>query len=193
MAQATDKIDLDVFDAIAHLPPAPVLLVASGRKESDWNVTTIGMFNVFSLFPVVVGIGVKTSRNMYRLIADSDDFTINVPSTDLVDAVETCGREAGVRKNKFKEAKLTPVKGKRVSSPIVKECWLNIECKKMGTGRPKSESQLQVGEFDIGDHTWFLGQIVHTDVWTNYDRAKSLLFWNGEYRLADKLVKGGES
>jgi flavin reductase (DIM6/NTAB) family NADH-FMN oxidoreductase RutF len=188
MPPEIDKIDLDVFDAIAHLPPAPVLLVASGDSEENWNVTTVGMFNVFSLFPVVVGIGVKTSRNIYRLIADSQDFTINIPSTDLLKAVEVCGKEMGTRKNKFKEAGITPVKGKRVKSPIVKECWLNIECKKMGSAK-KSVSAVNMGEFDVGDHTWFLGQIVHTDVWNNYDRAKSLLYWDGEYRTANNLVK----
>ena len=188
-----EKIDLDVFDTIAHLPPAPVMLVASGDKEENWNVTTIGMFNVFSLFPVVIGIGVKTSRNIYRLIADSDDFTINIPSADLVEKVETCGREAGSRTNKFELCGLTPVKGKRVKSPVIKECWMNVECRKLSGEGKKQVQTIRMGEFDVGDHTWFLGQIVHTDIWTNYDRNKSLLFWNGEYRLASELVKGGES
>lgn len=184
-----EKIDLDVFDAIAHLPSAPVVLVASGDREENWNVTTIGMFNVFSLFPVVVGIGVKTSRNIYRLLADSEDFTINIPQAELLDEVQKCGTEGGRSKNKFVEAGLTPVKGKRVSAPIVKECWLNIECKKLKSDSKRSVHTVQMDEFEVGDHTWFLGQIVHTDVWTNYDRSKSLLFWNGEYRLADRLLK----
>lgn len=191
-----ERIDLDVFDAIAHLPPAPVLLVASGDKEEDWNVTTVGMFNVFSTFPVVIGIGVKTSRNIYRLIADSEDFTINVPSQELIGAVEKCGSERGAQKNKFKEAGLTPVKGKRVKSPFVKECWLNIECRKLGSTKSKAHrdrvNQVFSGEVDIGDHTWFLAEIMHTEVWTNYDKSKSLLYWDGEYRLADKVVKGKE-
>ncbi len=188
-----EKINLDVFDTIAHLPPAPVMLVASGDREENWNVTTIGMFNVFSLFPVVVGIGVKTSRNIYRLLADSDDFTINIPSADLVEKVEACGREAGVKTNKFKLCGLTPVKGERVKSPIIQECWLNIECRKLSGEGKKTVHAVRMSEFDVGDHTWFLGQIVHTDVWKNYDRNKSLLFWNGEYRLASELVKGGEA
>lgn len=191
-----EKIDLDVFDAIAHLPAAPVMLVASGSREEDWNVTTIGMFNVFSMFPVVVGIGVKTSRNIYRLIADSEDFTINVPSQDLIGAVEKCGSDRGAQKNKFKEAGLTPVKGKRVKSPVIKECWMNIECRKLGAAKSKAHrdkvSQVFTGEVDIGDHTWFLGEIMHTDIWTSYDRSKSLLYWDGEYWLADKLLKGKE-
>lgn len=196
MEKDPEKIDLDVFDAIAHLPPAPVMLVASGDKEEDWNVTTVGMFNVFSTFPVVVGIGVKTSRNIYRLIADAEDFTINVPSQELIGAVEKCGSERGALKNKFKEAGLTPVKGKRVKSPFVKECWLNIECRKLGSTKSKAHrdriNQVFSGEVDIGDHTWFLAEIMHTEVWTNYDKSKSLLFWDGEYRLADKVVKGKE-
>ena len=193
MVKEPERIDLEQTEAIAALPHAPVLLVCSGDKEENWNVTTIGMFNVFSLFPVVIGIGVKTSRNIYRLLADSNDFTINIPSADVIDKVEACGREAGKEKNKFKLCGLTPVKGKRVSAPIIKECWMNIECKKLSGEGKKSVQAVRMGEFDVGDHTWFLGQIVHTDVWTSYDRNKSLLFWNGEYRLASELVKGGES
>jgi flavin reductase (DIM6/NTAB) family NADH-FMN oxidoreductase RutF len=92
MDKEPERIDLEQSEAIAALPHAPVLLVCSGDKEENWNVTTIGMFNVFSLFPIVVGIGVKTSRNIYRLIADSEDFTINVPTADLLNSVEVCGR-----------------------------------------------------------------------------------------------------
>jgi flavin reductase (DIM6/NTAB) family NADH-FMN oxidoreductase RutF len=196
MQKDPEKIDLDIFDSIAHLPPAPVVLVASGGKEEDWNVTTIGMFNVFSLFPVVVGIGVRTSNNIYRLIAETEDFTVNVPSIDLLSAVEKCGSERGVQKNKFKEAGLTPIKGLRVKSPVIKECWMNIECRLLGSMKSKDFSdkvnQVFNGEVDIGDHTWFFAEIMHTDVWTTYDRARSLLYWDGEYRVADKLVKGRE-
>jgi len=73
---------------------------------------------------------------------------------------------------------------------------MNIECRKLGSTKPRAHrdrvNQVFGGEVDIGDHTWFLGEIMHTDVWTNYDRAKSLLYWDGEYRVADKLVKGKE-
>ena len=189
MPSEPDKIDLDVNEAIAQLPPAPVMLVASGDKEEDWNVTTIGMFNVFSLFPVVVGIGVKTSRHIFKLISESSDFTINIPPVELMEAVEVCGTESGVRKNKFKEAGLTPVKGRRVKAPVIKECWLNIECRKVTEPQRKTANMVLASEFEVGDHTWFLGQIVHTEAWTNYDRGRSLLFWDGEYRTAAKVLK----
>ena len=196
MAKDIEKIDLDQEEAVGQLPPAPVLLVASGNGEEEWNVTTVGMFNVFSMFPVVVGIGVKTSRNIYRLLSDSDDFTINVPPRELLEAVERCGSEAGARKNKFKEAGITPEKGRRVKSPFIKECWLNLECKKLSSSSSKHHAEavakVHPGEIDIGDHTWFLGQIVHAEVWKDYDRGRSLLYWDGEYRVASEIVKGKE-
>jgi flavin reductase (DIM6/NTAB) family NADH-FMN oxidoreductase RutF len=192
MPSEPDKIDLDVNEAIAQLPPAPVMLVASGDKEEDWNVTTIGMFNVFSLFPVVVGIGVKTSRHIFKLISESSDFTINIPPVELMEAVEVCGTESGVRKNKFKEAGLTPVKGRRVKAPVIKECWLNIECRKVTEPQRKTANMVLAIEFEVGDHTWFLGQIMHTEVWTNYDRGRSLLFWDGEYRTAANVIKSSK-
>jgi flavin reductase (DIM6/NTAB) family NADH-FMN oxidoreductase RutF len=192
MPSEPEKIDLDVNEAIAQLPPAPVMLVASGDKEEDWNVTTIGMFNVFSLFPVVVGIGVKTSRHIFKLISESSDFTINIPPVELMEAVEVCGTESGVRKNKFKEAGLTPVKGRRVKAPVIKECWLNIECRKVTEPQRKTANMVLAIEFEVGDHTWFLGQIMHTEVWTNYDRGRSLLFWDGEYRTAANVIKSSK-
>ena len=36
--------------------------------------------------------------------------------------------------DKFAKFKLTPVKGARVYSPLVKECYANFECKVVDTG-----------------------------------------------------------
>jgi flavin reductase (DIM6/NTAB) family NADH-FMN oxidoreductase RutF len=181
MVKEVDRIDLDVFDAIAHLPPAPVFLVASGAEEKDWNITTVGMFNVFSMFPVTVGIGVKTSRNLYKLLQDTPDFSLNLPSVDMVDTVKFCGEKPGKGVNKIKETGLTVVKGKRIKSPIIRESLLYIECKK-----------LKNKEFEVGDHTWFLAEPAHTEVNVDYDKSKALLYWDGEYRAATTIVRPKE-
>ncbi len=48
---------------------------------------------------------------------------------------------------------------------------MNIELKKLQS-------------FKVGDHTWYLGEIKHTDITSDYDRSKALLYWDGEYWTA---------
>jgi flavin reductase (DIM6/NTAB) family NADH-FMN oxidoreductase RutF len=165
------------MEAVQMLPPSPVLLVSIGDKEgTEKNIITVGMFNMFSLKPPIIGIGVMTSRQSYKLLEENDDFVINVPGKDMLDAVMICGSKSGKKLNKFAEAGLTAESGKKVGSPKIKEALMNIECKKLES-------------FEKGDHTWYLAKIVHTDAVVGYDRSKALLFWDGEFRTAGPVLK----
>jgi flavin reductase (DIM6/NTAB) family NADH-FMN oxidoreductase RutF len=48
---------------------------------------------------------------------------------DLIDKVVGIGTCSGADTDKFEKFGLTPVKGKHVRSPLIKECLANIECK----------------------------------------------------------------
>jgi len=80
-----DKVDLDHMGAVMSLPPAPVVLVGVGDKEK--NIITVGMFNVFSVRPPIIGIAVTTSRHSYKLLEENEEFTINIPGKELMDKV----------------------------------------------------------------------------------------------------------
>ena len=173
-----DKVDLDHMGSVMALPPAPVVLV--GVADKDWkekNIVTVGMFNVFSVRPPVIGIAVTTSRYSYKLLEENDEFTVNIPGKELMDKVIACGEKSGANVDKFELTGLTPVKGKRTKAPRIAECLINIELKKTRS-------------FEVGDHTWYLGEIKHTDIVENYDRSQALLYWDGEYwSAADKPLK----
>jgi flavin reductase (DIM6/NTAB) family NADH-FMN oxidoreductase RutF len=170
-----EKIGRGPLEAVSIIPPGPVVLVAVGEKERD--VLAIGMFNVFSFRPPIVGIAVTASRYSYKLLDESADFSINIPGKDLVDKVICCGSKSGKSTNKFEACGLTPVPGKRIKSPSVKECIMNIECKKLEY-------------FEKGDHIWFFGQVVHADVALDYDHSKALLYRDGEFwGISESLKK----
>ncbi len=170
------KLDMGTIEAVMSLPPAPVFLLAVGKE--DPNITTIGMFNVFSVDPTVVGIGIKASRHSYKLLEETGDFTLNVPSKDMVEAVARCGFISGSRMNKFSEVGLTPEPGKRVRSPSVAECPLNMEVK-------ITEVQDRGG----WDHIWIIGNVVHTDIVKDFDRSNALIYWDGEFRTPSPVLK----
>ncbi len=172
--QLPEKVDLKPIEAAISLPPAPVILLGAGEKEH--NVTTIGMFNLFSMQPVLLGVGIKTSRFSFKLLEETPDFSVNIPGKNLINEVIACGEKSGSKMNKFEQVGLTPVPGKRIKSPSVGECLMNIECRRKDI-------------LEIGDHIWYLGEIVHTDVVTDYDKGDALLFWGGEYRAAGPVIK----
>jgi flavin reductase (DIM6/NTAB) family NADH-FMN oxidoreductase RutF len=174
MVNMDDKVDLDHMGAVMALPPAPVVLVAIGQKEGELkNIITVSMFNVFSVRPPIIGIAVTTSRQSYKFLEENDEFTINIPGKELLEQVIVCGETSGADTDKFKLTGLTAVKGKRTKAPKIAECLINIELKKTQS-------------FEVGDHTWYLGEIKHTDIVEKYDRSQALLYWDGEFWTADK-------
>jgi flavin reductase (DIM6/NTAB) family NADH-FMN oxidoreductase RutF len=172
-----DKIDVDNMSSVQLLPPAPVVLVGVGDKEGkERNIITVGMFNLFSQKPPLIGVAVLTSRHSYKLLEECPDFSVNIPSKNMIDQVLLCGTKSGRGVDKFKEAGLTAIPGKRIRSPKIEECLINIEVKKLES-------------FEKGDHTWYIGEIVHTDVTKDYDRSNALLFWDGEFSTSGKILK----
>jgi flavin reductase (DIM6/NTAB) family NADH-FMN oxidoreductase RutF len=176
MTEENLKLDMGAIEAVMQLPPAPVMLLAVGEKEQ--NVTTIGMFNVFSVDPTIVGIGIKTSRYSYKLLEETEDFSLNVPGKDILEQVVRCGYHSGSKMNKFSEVGLTPQPGKRIRSPSIAECPLNIEVKKL--------EQVDRGDWD---HIWYMGKVVHTDITKGYDRSNVLLYWDGEFRTPGPVLR----
>lgn len=172
------KLNLGAIEAVMQLPPAPVVLLAVGGDEP--NVTTIGMFNVFSVDPTIVGIGIKSSRFSYKLLEESDDFSLNVPGRDLLEQVVKCGKHSGSRLNKFSEVGLTPKPGSRIRSPTIAECPLALEVKKL--------ENIDRGDWD---HIWYMGKVVHADIDKDYDRSNVLLYWDGEF-WTPEMVQGKE-
>ncbi|NLX47490.1 MAG: flavin reductase family protein [Euryarchaeota archaeon] len=173
-----DKVDLDHMGSVMSLPPAPVVLVGLADNEGERNnIITVGMFNVFSVRPPILGIAVTTARHSYKLLEENDEFTINIPGKELLEKVIACGESSGSNTDKFELTGLTAVKGKRTKAPRIAECLINIEV-------------LKTQSFEVGDHTWYLGEIKHTDIVEGYERNQALLYWDGEFwSAADRPLK----
>jgi flavin reductase (DIM6/NTAB) family NADH-FMN oxidoreductase RutF len=176
MSEEILKLDMRDVDAVQSLPPGPVFLLAVGDKEQD--VSAIGMFNVYSNDPTIVGIGVRSSRHSYKLLEETGDFSLNLPGKELLEKVIKCGQVSGSKVNKFKEVGLTPLKAKRIKSPVIAECLMNIEVKCTET--------IDRGDYD---HIWYIGKVVHTDIVQNYDRTNALIYRDGEFSLPGKVLK----
>lgn len=126
--------------------PCPVALVSVGDEQKT-NIITISWAANVSSRPPRMGISVVPKRHSYGILKRVGDFVINIPSKDLVEAAVTCGTKSGRDIDKFKTCNFTPKPSKQITSPMIADCPLNIECKTWKV-------------IELGSHHLFIGDVV---------------------------------
>jgi flavin reductase (DIM6/NTAB) family NADH-FMN oxidoreductase RutF len=106
-----------------------LLLVTQG-KDVKPNVMTIGWGTIGAIWsrPIFI-VMVRPSRYTYSRLEEVGDFTVNVPPSELAEAVRYCGAVSGRDHDKFQEMHLTAVPSREVRAPIVEECVVHYECR----------------------------------------------------------------
>ena len=109
---------------------APGVLCVFLDEAAKANPMTIGWGTIGSIWglPVFIAL-VRPSRYTYSRLEENGDFTVNVATADLNDAISYCGTVSGRDKDKFSEMNLTAVPGKQVDAPIIEECVVHYECR----------------------------------------------------------------
>ena len=85
---------------------------------------TIGIIWSLPMFLVMV----RPSRLTYEFIEQTRQFTVNVPTPEMSEAVKFCGENSGRDVDKFARCGLTAVAGKKVRTPMIDECVVHYEC-----------------------------------------------------------------
>jgi flavin reductase (DIM6/NTAB) family NADH-FMN oxidoreductase RutF len=118
---------MQIAKAFTLIEPGPVALVTThdGKKN---NVMTISWTMVVDFVP---RFAITTGRwnYSYAALRKSRECVIAVPTVDLIDQVVGIGTCSGADTDKFERFGLTPLRGKHVRAPLIKECLANIECK----------------------------------------------------------------
>jgi flavin reductase (DIM6/NTAB) family NADH-FMN oxidoreductase RutF len=101
------------------------------KNDEVINTMIIGWGGVNVIWgrPVFIVL-VRDSRATYNLIENSLEFTVSTPiNNNLIEAIKICGTKSLRDIDKFKYCNLTPVKGRKIDTPIIGECELHYECK----------------------------------------------------------------
>jgi len=129
--------------------PNPAVMVSCSNGNRD-NIITLAWAGTVCSNPPMISISIRPSRYSHEIISASKEFVINIPNEEMIVACDFCGTNSGRDIDKFKELGLTKEKGFIVSSPIIKECPINIECKVR-----------QI--IHLGTHDMFIGEVVSVD------------------------------
>lgn len=155
----------DVFEVTNYKLKNSGLLLTTAGKDGTENVMTIGWGLMGRIWnePVFM-VCVRPSRHTFKLIEETNEFTVNVPSDTMDETAAYCGKVSGRDHDKFKERKLSTEKGRKVASPIISECIVHYECKVIGKTKVVPEllsTEVKEKHYPKGDyHTIYYGKLV---------------------------------
>jgi flavin reductase (DIM6/NTAB) family NADH-FMN oxidoreductase RutF len=118
---------MQISKAFTLMESGPVVLVTTNDGERN-NIMTISWTMVVDFTPLFA-ITTGPWNYSYAALRKSRECVIAIPTVNLIDQVVGVGTCSGADTDKFQNFGLTPVKGKHVRSPLIRECLANIECK----------------------------------------------------------------
>jgi flavin reductase (DIM6/NTAB) family NADH-FMN oxidoreductase RutF len=80
-------------------------------------------------FTPVFAITTGGWNHSFAALRRNRECVLAIPTVDMLDQVVGIGTCSGADTDKFARFKLTPMQGKAVKAPLIKECLANIECK----------------------------------------------------------------
>lgn len=118
---------MPISKAFTLIEPGPVVFVTTtdGKKDNMMTISWTMVVDFTPKFAVTTG----PWNYSYAALCQSKECVIAIPTVDLLDTIVGVGTCSGADTDKFAKFELTPMKGKYVRSPLIKECLANIECK----------------------------------------------------------------
>jgi flavin reductase (DIM6/NTAB) family NADH-FMN oxidoreductase RutF len=95
--------------------------------------------------PAMLGICVNNAHASNLAIRETSQFSVNVPTVDMVEVTDYCGIASGKRDDKSKLFEV--FYGELKAAPLITACPLNIECRLVQT-------------VDLPTNTFFIAEIV---------------------------------
>lgn len=166
------------------LYPLPAVMVSVADNAGRTNIFTVAWTGTVCTNPPMVCISVRPSRYSHHMIVETGGFVINLTTEELAHATDYCGVRSGREVDKWKEAKLTPVKSDLVKAPCIAESPVNIECRVVRTEH-------------LGSHDMFLAEVAAVHVDDRYmdgtgsfhlEKARPIVYSHGEYYALGKRI-----
>lgn len=105
--------------------PKPIVLVGSS-VEGRPNFITVAWFNRLNGLPNIWAIALGKNKYTIEGIRENGSFSINIPSTELIEKTDFCGLHSG--REVDKSTLFDVFYGRLANTPMIRECPVNAEC-----------------------------------------------------------------
>lgn len=119
------RIRLD--KAFTLMESGPVVLVTThdGKKDNAMTISWTMVNDFTPTFAITTG----PWNHSFAALRKTKECVIAIPAVDMLDTVIKVGTCSGADTDKFEKFALTPMKGRHVKAPLIRECLANIECR----------------------------------------------------------------
>lgn len=152
----------DIAVAMRRHSIEPTVFVVSKGAEGAVNVMAAGWNVKCSYEPPMMAVALKVGHHTEKLIRESGEFVLAVPSPELCEQLEYVGSVSGADVDKLKQTDLQLQPAEEITVPLLSEARVNFECK-------LTEAVL------TGDHYLCIGEVVAA----HYNSAKDQLYFAG--------------
>ncbi len=159
-----------------HLFPMPTLLVAVKTGEGSANIVTIAWAGIVGGNPPLIALDIAASHYSTPFIEREGGFTVNIPRSSQAVQADYCGIVSGRKDpDKPRTCGWTLAPATRISSPLIAECPLNLECRLLK-------------KVEAGKGSFMVAEILETHV----DEAALNEKGEVDARLLDPLIFGAD-
>jgi len=124
--------------------PMPVVLVGT-QVNGKANFMAVGWCSRANANPPMILCGIANTHHTPKGIAETETFSVNVPSSALVEKLDYCGIVSGNTVDK--SGVFDVFYGTLKTAPMIRECPVNLECRLVET-------------VSLPTHTVFIGEIM---------------------------------
>ncbi|HSA37729.1 MAG TPA: flavin reductase family protein [Methanoregula sp.] len=122
--------------------PMPVVLVGTQRNGKA-NFMAVGWCARANANPPMIACGIGNHHYTAKGIADMKTFSVNIPSSDLLEKTDYCGLVSGDTVDKSQIFDI--FYGSLKTAPLIKECPVSLECRLVQIV-PLPTNSLYIGE-----------------------------------------------
>ena len=170
------KKNLPLSKVYRLLEPGPVVLVTTPLRGKA-NVMTQSWHTVMEFEPPLVGCVISGRNFSFAALKKTKECVLNIPTAALAKQVVGVGNCSGDRVDKFKKFNLTTQSAAQVATPLIAECYANLECRVVDTRMVKK-------------YNFFVLEVVKAWIDPTQKNPRTLHHQGrGEFRVSGKTLK----
>jgi flavin reductase (DIM6/NTAB) family NADH-FMN oxidoreductase RutF len=136
--------------------PSPILgayptIMIGTVVNGQPDFTTVAWTGVAASVPPTITIALQHHRHSLKGVRQNMNFSVNIPSAELVNETDYCGIASGASADKVQDCHYTVFYGKLENVPFIEQCPINHACE-------------VVQILNLGSHELIVGRIVETFV-----------------------------
>lgn len=151
----------------------PVVFVLSVDKDGKPNGMVAGWNMKVSYEPPMIAVALHDIKNTHKLILESKEFVVVVPSAEQRELVEYFGSVSGADVDKIAESGVKTLPGTVGKTPLLADARINFECTLHSYTKP-------------ADHYVFFGEIKAAHL----NESKEQLFYTGRNTEGNRTFSG---